>query len=243
MGEYSPHANSGRRRFAPKLLPTVTTLAAVAAFTALGVWQLGRAAEKRALLDDYRRAGAAVELRRLPSGAPRFQRVTAAGHYDAARQFLHDNRVHDGVPGVDVLTPLVLMDGSAVLVNRGWLPLDLSRRDLPEIAVGGERRGVNGFIDDLPRTPIELPVRTARDWPKLVQYPRMKELETLLGRELHPRVLLLDPSEPDGYVREWQPPGAPPSRHVAYAAQWFAFAAAAVIIWIVMSRPRQESAP
>lgn len=230
----------GRRRFAPRPWPTAAMAAAVALFTALGLWQLDRAEEKRARLAEFERAGAAVDLRRLADEAPRFQRVTARGYYDATHQFLHDNRVHEGMPGVHVLTPLVLTDGSAVLVNRGWLPLEPARRTLPAVAVGTEPRQVSGLIDDLPRTPIELAARMGQGWPKLVQYPRLKELSSLLDRDLHPRVLLLDPWEPDGYVRAWRPPGAPPARHVAYAVQWFAFAFAAIAIWIVMSRQRGE---
>lgn len=235
--------SSGRRRFAPRYWPTLAMAAGVAIFIALGVKQLDRAAEKRAHLAEFTRAGTAIELTRLPADMPRFQRVTARGHYDATHQFLHDNRVHENVPGVHVLTPLVLADGSAVLVNRGWLPLDLARRKLPAVGVGSEPRTLSGLIDDLPRTPIELPARSGSGWPKLVQYPRMQALAALLDRELRPRVILLDPWEPDGYVRDWQPPGAPPARHVAYAVQWFAFAAAAIVIWIVMSRPRAGHSP
>jgi cytochrome oxidase assembly protein ShyY1 len=40
--------------------------------------------------------------------------------------------------------------------------------------------------------------------------------------------VLLDPGEPDGYLRQWQPPGFPPVRHIAYAVQWFSLAAALV---------------
>jgi surfeit locus 1 family protein len=233
----------GRRRFAPRLRPTIAMVAGVAVFTALGVWQLDRAEQKRERLAEFERAGSAIELRRLPADAPRFQRVTARGHYDAAHQFLHDNRVHEGVPGVHVLTPLVLSDGAALLVNRGWLALEPARRHLPAVAVGTGPRTVSGLIDDLPRTPIELPARSGSGWPKLVQYPRTQALAALLDRELHPRILLLDSWEPDGYVRDWQPPGAPPARHVGYAVQWFAFAVLAIAIWIVMSRRREERSP
>lgn len=241
MSEYSPQPAEGRPRFAPRLLPTVAMAAAAAVFCALGVWQLDRAGEKRELASAFDRAGAAIELRRLPQDAPRYQRVAARGTYDALHQFLIDNRVHAGQPGVHVLTPLVLADGSAVLVNRGWLPLEPSRRTLPAVAVDGEPRLVSGRIDELPRTPIELPARISGDWPKLMQYPRIEELAALLGRELHSRIVLLDSWEPDGYVREWAAPGVPPARHLAYAVQWFALAALAVVIWIVMSRRRPET--
>jgi len=63
----------------------------------------------------------------------------------------------------------------------------------------------------------------------------MPQLAAVLGRRLEPRILLLDPGAPDGYLREWQPPGLPPLRHWSYALQWWAFAVAAVVIWFVLS--------
>jgi surfeit locus 1 family protein len=239
MPEYSP-VTRPRARFAPRLLPTLAMLAAVVLFALLGRWQLGRADEKRALQEEFARAGPAVELRKLPEDAPRFQRVSARGHYDAAHQFLLDNRMYGGRPGMQVLTPLVLADGSAVIVNRGWLPHGASRRRLPAVPVGGELREVAGRIDRLPRPPVELEARSPEAWPKLVQYPKMHELAALLERELHPRMILLDPWEPDGYARDWTPPGSPPARNLAYAVQWFAFSLVSIGIWIAVSRRRPE---
>jgi len=238
MREYSPVLNQGRSRYIPRPLATVATLGAVLVFIALGEWQLGRAAEKRALAASFTGAGPALEWRKLPADAPRFQRVTARGHYDPDRQFLLDNVSHAGRPGVQVLTPLVLGDGSAVLVNRGWLPFGATRQDLPAVTVTGESRSVAGHLDELPRPAIELEAAPATGWPRLVQFPRVEELSSLLGRELDSRIILLDPAEPDGYVREWVVPGTTAERHVGYAVQWFAFAALAVAIWFVLGLRR-----
>ncbi len=202
---------------------------------ALGCWQLGRAAEKRALAAAFATAAAPE---RLPPGAvllPRYRPVIAQGRYDSAHQFLLDNMTHGGRAGVQVLTPLVLADGRAVLVNRGWLPLGATRDALPEVEVPADDRGINGRIDHLPRPGIELASETPAGWPKLVSFPRMEQLGAALGHELHPQLILLDPASPDGYTRDWRPAGLGPERHLAYAAQWFALAATAVVIWIVLA--------
>jgi surfeit locus 1 family protein len=133
-----------------------------------------------------------------------------------------------------VLTPLVLDDGSAVIVNRGWLPFGATRQDLPPVNVDGEKRTVTGRIDELPRPGIWLKPPPAAGWPRLVQYPRMEDLSAALGRELAPRQVLLDPGVPDGYVRNWTLPGTAPDRHLGYAVQWFALAALAGAIWLVL---------
>jgi surfeit locus 1 family protein len=51
-------------------------------------------------------------------------------------------------------------------------------------------------------------------------------------------LVLLDPGEPDGYVRDWSPPGFPPIRHIGYAVQWFALALTLFILWVVTNLRR-----
>lgn len=238
MRKYSPVMNSGRLRFRPRLPATLATVAAVAVFAALGNWQLDRAAEKRALALDFSQGGAALLLPPADDGLPRYQRVHARGQYDPDHQVLLDNMSHAGTAGVQVLTPLLLADGSAVLVNRGWLPLAGTREVLPDISVAAELREVVGRLDPLPRPGIELQSAPPAGWPKLMNYPRVEELSALLRRELRSRTILLDPAEPDGYVRDWQPPGMGSDRHLGYAVQWFAFAATAIAIWIALNLRR-----
>ncbi len=236
MGEYIPVLKRVRSsRFSPRWLPSLATAAAVLLFVALGVWQLGRAEEKRVLAAGMTASGPPLEWRLLPPGAPRYQRVSLRGHYDPEHQFLLDNRSHESVAGVEVLTPFILDNGSVVIVNRGWLPFGATRQDLPEIAVDGDRRTVVGRIDELPRPGIWLKAPPASGWPRLVQYPRMEELSAALDRELAPRQVLLDPAVPDGYVRAWTVTGTPADRHLGYAVQWFAFATLAGAIWFVLS--------
>ena len=233
----------GRRfRFAPRPGPTLLTVAAAALFATLGMWQLGRAAGKRALAADFAAAGPALPLTRAVGDAPRYQRVTARGHYDADHQFLLDNRIRDGVAGVEVLTPLVLADGSAILVNRGWLPIAPDRARLPDVSVPAEERSVIGRLDALPRPGIELASPPPSGWPRLVSFPKMPELAGMLRRTLRDEQILLDASDPDGYAREWRPPGTTAERHLGYAVQWFAFAATAVAIWIAVGLRRAGEA-
>lgn len=238
MAKYSPVTNQGRWRFAPRAPATVATVAAVSAFVALGCWQLDRGAEKRALAADFQSAGPAIELPPAGGALPRYQRVVARGSYDAGHQFLLDNRIRAGVAGVEVLTPLLLADGSAVLVNRGWLPFGSDRNRLPAVSVGPEARLVAGRFSELPRAPVELPAPQSARWPRLVNYPQDAELAAMLGRELRPGMILLDPAEPDGYDRDWRLAGTTPERHLGYAVQWFALAATAAAIWLALSLRR-----
>ena len=94
----------------------------------LGVWQLSRLHERQAL-------NAAIQSQRARSpltvtetllrddlDALVQRRVTAAGTFDFERQVVVWLRPLNGVPGVHVVTPLMVDDSLAVLVERAWLP-------------------------------------------------------------------------------------------------------------------------
>jgi cytochrome oxidase assembly protein ShyY1 len=68
----------------------------------------------------------------------------------------------------------------------------------------------------------------------------MNQLAAALGRKLERRIVLLDPSARFGYVRVWQPPGMLPVKNLAYAFQWWGFAATLNIIWGGLSAPKPK---
>ena len=216
----------------------------VAAFVQLGRWQWHRAAEKQAL-DARFRAGSEqlIDLGTSSTLAlPRYQRVRARGRFDGAHQFLLDNQSHNGHAGIEALTPLRLEDGRTLLVNRGWVPWQTMRSQLPQVALqASEPVVITGRLDELPVVGLALghaaPPEDA-SWPKLTSFPRMPELAEALGKPLESRQLLLDAGEPDGYVRDWQVSGLGATRHMAYALQWWAFAALAVVLYLVLNLRR-----
>jgi surfeit locus 1 family protein len=239
--EYSVQLGLADRRFAPRLPWTLLAVLGIAIFVSLGRWQLHRAEEKRALYAGFAAgAGAAVALPENDRPVERYQRVTARGHYDASRQFLLDNMTHDGVPGFHVLTPLVQYDLRVVVVDRGFVPLAGSRSNLPDIPVDEGERSVTGRADNLPQAAVSLKATPAPGWPRIVSFPRMAEIADALDARTYPQVLLLDADQADGFLRDWQPPGMPPDRHVAYAVQWFGLAATVFVTWVVLSFGNRE---
>jgi surfeit locus 1 family protein len=226
------------RTFAPSVAATLATLLGVALLAALGGWQLDRARQQRAQLESFARPAAQPQA--LPpadaaGSLARYAHVRLAGHYLPERQFLLDNMIHAGVAGVRVLTPFVTDGGATVLVDRGWLPLGPSRARLPPVAVGGEARVLSGRLDALPRPGVELAGGDGGGWPRVVGFPTLAELARALGAPLYPRIVLLDPGERDGYLREWRPGGLPPERHVGYAVQWYALALTLLVAYLIVS--------
>jgi len=234
--------NFGRTRWSATWPMTLLTACAVLLFVDLGRWQWHRAEQKRALAAAFALGTRAVQplAGQRAADLPRYAQVQANGRYDTAHQFLLDNMPQDGRTGYEVLTPLELTDGRVLIVNRGWVPMPTSRRELPDIGFdASSAESVRGRLDDLPRPGIELghvPPATAAAWPKVTSFPTMADLSTALGRPLEGRQLLLNPDAPHGYARDWQPSGLTPERHLSYAAQWWTFAALALVLYAVLNR-------
>jgi surfeit locus 1 family protein len=219
------------------------TAAAVALFGRLGWWQLDKGQRKEAMAAGPQQRSAEPEIVSARHAAPQgleVRRATARGHYLADQQLLLDGQSNRQRPGYRVWTPLVLADGAAVLVDRGWIPQDRSGFDgsAPDGALA-----VAGAWRSLPQPGVRLagtvncPAR--KQFPAVVLYPVPADLECLLGRPVVGGLLLLDADAPGGFVREWSDFGFPPARHYAYAFQWFALAAAALVLFFVVNRKRR----
>jgi len=231
------------RVFRPSLLPTLVMLPLLALLLWLGQWQWNRAAEKQALLDHWASQAlvAPVALPTAPDGnttaTAQFQRVFASGAYLPGSQVLLDNQTHGGKAGYRVLTSLLLADGSALMVDRGWVPLPDNARDrLPNVAVSSANRRVQGRLDHFRQAALREatgPVSPVPDnLPRVMNYPDSAAVSAAIGRPVYPLVLLLDGAEPEGFVREDAPTlSFGPERHLGYAIQWWALAVTLVLLW------------
>ena len=216
----------------------------IALLISLGRWQLRRADEKRVLFDSFA-AGTDVtrQIDVATPGVPRYQHIEASGHYDQARQILIDNMVNAEQAGYFVITPFALTGGGWVLVNRGWVPLGASRADRPAIPVSGDTRRIRGRADHMPSPGIQMGTKAelAPPYPVVAGFPSHADIAQLLRESSWTPatdLVLLDPGEPDGYVRNWTAPGFPPMRHIGYAVHWFALALTLFVIYIVTNLRR-----
>lgn len=234
----------GSRIFAPSLIATLLAFVLIGLLVSLGRWQLRRAEEKRALFDSF--AAGADATRTIDLLTPplrRYQHVAADGHYDQTRQVLIDNMMNGERVGYFVITPFALTGGGWVLVNRGWVPLGRSRAERPAIPAPGDPRQIHGRADHLPSPGIQMGTRLplAPPYPVVAGFPSRREIADLLGESSFTAatdLVLLDPGEADGYVRNWTAPGFPPLRHIGYAVQWFAMALTVAILYIVVNLRR-----
>jgi len=231
----------GSIEFSPSRWPSLITLLMFGVLMSLGFWQLDRAERKQVLLDEFQDGGGRAPFRldeKIGSFDDlQYQFASATGSYDTKRQFLHDNRTHNGSAGYEVLTPLRLVGSDlALLVNRGWIPLGVSRDQLPELPVPEGEREVVGRIKHASLEGFRLGDEELRQgWPYRIQHIDTDGLGDELGYRLMPVVLLLEPDESDGFLREWHPMTFGPERNLGYAVQWFGLALALAIIYLAVN--------
>lgn len=199
--------------FRPRFWTLALAAAACAAGIALGNWQAGRAAEKRAL------------------GA-RLERVAVEGEFVPNYTVYLDNKTRRGVPGYEIVTPLKLRgSASHVLVNRGWVAAGATRAALPEVPTpAGEVRIEGLALERLARVlSPEKGSGTVRQTLDVEAYAA----ET--GLRLEPRVIEQHSPLPDRLERDWPRHDAGIEKHQAYALQWYSLAALAVVLAIALS--------
>jgi Uncharacterized conserved protein len=237
-----------KRHFRPPVWAWLLAAFGLAAFLALGFWQLQRAQEKKQLIRSFE-AAAAQHPRQLAAGAHQqpglhFVAAQAQGVY-LHRQILLAGQSHGDDPGYDVLTPLRLDDGAVLLVNRGFVAGTPMSGSLPTPAIPDGRQQVHGLWRPLPKPALQLgPTDSChhqRPWPRLLTYPTDADLRCLYGAQLLPGELLLAPGVQGGFVRDWHPSfGVSPQRHYAYAAQWFTFAITLIVLFLVLNLKKRS---
>ena len=234
---------SARRWQRPSWFAVVLTLAGIALFLRLGVWQLDRAGEAQRLLAAFDAAPKAAfedfaAMRAAPP-ADRFPHVRVSGQFLADRGYLRDEQIRDGKLGVEAYAVFAPSGSNELLlVDRGWTAWSHARGTQPELPPPAQgETTLAGVYAPFPGSGIRvggnaLSRQTA--WPKLTLAIDAQEIAADLNRPLLPRVLLLDADGASGFVRSWTPSLMPPERHRGYAVQWFAFAVAAIVIFVLL---------
>lgn len=215
----------------------------------LGFWQLSRAEEKQFFLNKQAQytAEERLSLSSLIDLAPdsiRFRKIELTGEYDFEHQFLIDNQILNGRVGYFVMTPLKLtinnvISGQSVLVNRGWVELNKDRAILPNVTMNIVNAEIKGRINHFPSVGIKLAGAEipTEGWPSVVQVVDVNVLAEKIGYSLLPFQVELDPSENDGYQRQWKTfVNMPPEKHFAYAIQWFGLAITLTLLFFWMSK-------
>ncbi|WP_308422167.1 SURF1 family protein [Dyella nitratireducens] len=234
----------------PAWWSVLLTLVGVLVFVRLGVWQLHRAQYKDELLRRYAAAaGAPAQAFDKVADQPpmdAYPRVRVQGCYRVDRLYLLDNPKHDSMGGVEVYAPFQ-PDGQSkwLLVDLGFLPGNGTDKAPQLPALPTDAQSLQGIYQPPPGAGLELggnALTRQTQWPKTSVYMDLDQVAADLHVTLYPRVLVLDADPSAIFVRvhTLDLSSMPPARHRAYAFQWFTFAIAAVIIFIVLHRKRRN---
>lgn len=236
----------GRQRW----LVLAVALLGVAVTFSLGLWQLGRAAEKtawhqartaqaqkpvldgRSLLADWQQDGWQAEMLH--------RRMVLTGQWVADHTVYLDNRQMNAKPGFFVLTPLKLEGlDITVLVQRGWAQRSFTDRTaLPSVDTPAGRVEVAGHLAPWPSRLYDFggeekgPIRQNLDWHAF-------QRET--GLDVPHLTLLQSGAASDGLLREWPAVASGVEKHHGYAFQWFGLSAliALLYVWFQIVQPRR----
>jgi cytochrome oxidase assembly protein ShyY1 len=212
----------------------------------LGFWQLRR-------LDERQAFNATIEARYDEPAVPidalvpldltaddpeldevEWRPVTASGTYLPDEVFFVVNRSQSGRAGRNVVVPLRLDDGRILVVNRGFVPLAADVPGVPadqvrlvgrvrtsqDRALGQLADPADGELEevqriDLPRLAPQLPGDVVPVYVDLVRS---------------------DPAEAGQFPEPVAAPSLGEGSHLSYAVQWFIFATAVAVGWVLAVR-------
>jgi surfeit locus 1 family protein len=230
-------------QFKPKLWLSIVTILALILFVKLGLWQLSRADEKdaRHISLEYYAQQPAVTIPSILVNLEDYQyrQVEIRGYFNSEYSIFLDNKLHQGVAGYHVLTPLQLENSSMnVMVNRGWVSGGGDRSQLPEVITPEDRVEISGFIVAPTIKALSLSDEQVIDkvWQNFdLDIYRLKTKLTL-----QPLLLLQQDNKiDDGLVRQWDKPESGSAKNLGYAFQWFSLAVATLIIYLVLNVKRK----
>ncbi|MEV5960671.1 SURF1 family protein [Kribbella sp. NPDC051952] len=216
-------------------------LAIAGVMTAMGVWQLDVYQSKTAAATAKRAEGSPVALQSLFSideGLPSKavgRRVTVAGTWGpAADQVLITDRRQGSADGLWVVSPVMLPGGGAIMVIRGWVP---SATD-PAVAAPKGPVQLSGSIVASEAEDSSDDAAKGRTLSSL----RIPTIVHLVNYRVYDAFVIqssLDSGVVPSPVPAVVPPPSPPTDHaglrnIAYAFQWWVFAAFTLWMWAKM---------
>lgn len=245
-----------RISFRFRWIPFVAALLAAVLGVSLGEWQRGRAVQKESIAAaiQSRSALAPMRLKAAPADgidSLEYRRVILRGSFLADWPVYLDNRPYGGRGGFYLAMPFSLVDGGVVLVLRGWLPRDPRERTRVPLV-------------HTPTGEIEIEGRIRRDAGQVLQLGKPEKLQPgAIVQNLTPSEWSAASGQPalpfiieqtgmpgtaesglaggPALVRDWPQPSFGADKHRAYAFQWYALAATALLFFLATGIRRGTS--
>lgn len=226
------------RRFKPHWTMILLAVLAMALFLRLGFWQLDRAHEKKQMI-----ALTKAFSRQAPTDwsfeqalPAHYQSLRVEGHFLPAVLLL-DNQHYQHEFGYDVVSPLMLANGKVVLVDRGFVAGDVTRRLFPatETPLGLVRMTGSAYYPSEKTWLLGQVLEKKNADLAIMEQFDTQHISQFLHKSVYPFIIRLDKHAAHGFVREWPVVAMAPQRHYGYALQWFAIALVILILFIALN--------
>ena len=239
----------GRYAFAvrPKwIVGHLLAVVAIVVFVAMGFWQLRRLADRQAF-NELLTERATATARPLVEVMGEFdtqedlelRSVEITGGYVPAEELILLARSHNGLSGHHVLTPLYLEDGSAVIIDRGWVGIDLDRPGLAEFAPPGGDVTVSGVLRKTETRGSFGPIDPASGTLERVARVDLDRIDQQVAADLLPvyvQLLSQQPEQEGGLPITVPLPAPSEGPHRGYAVQWFLFTGVVIVGYPILLR-------
>jgi surfeit locus 1 family protein len=223
------------------LIAHVVIVGLAAGFGFLGLWQLDRHSQRieENRIGGERMALAPIELDRLLDSEPlqrlEFRRVTVTGAFMPEDEVLVRSQVHLGTAGFHVITPLATEDGRGVLVNRGWVPFTLGTTPVVEAPPPDGVVTIEGWVRMSQQRPaagvVENPGRLT-----IISRVDVERLREQTPLDLAPVYVVMSGTRGELPEPLREPRFDDNGPHLAYAIQWFGFAAVGLVGYVFLLR-------
>lgn len=225
---------------------------AIVVFISMGFWQLRRLDERQdfnARLLSRTTAGEVTLDEALTEFGPdqdelELRVVVAEGTYRPAEEVILLARSLNGFSGHHVLTPLYLDEGRAVLVDRGWVPIDLDEPGMNESAPAQLDATVYGVLRKTETRGSFGPTIPAEGVVNQVPRVDVERLDAQVDGDLemvYIQLLKQDPASATRYPTLVRLPEPSEGPHLGYAVQWFLFAAVTAVGYPILLRRTSET--
>jgi surfeit locus 1 family protein len=218
-------------------MATVAVMAIATLFVNLGLWQLDRHRERvlenqikqQRLMSDVMELSILLDAVGDDLGSLEYRRTKVSGVFDPDHEVLLRGQVESGSPGFDVITPLLLDDGTTLLVDRGWVPLAF---DTPPVRDGAPPDGpfeVEGILRLTQQRPAIGPTEPSGMLDQIARVD-LDRLSQQFGSLLPVWLEITEDDPAAGPLRRGPAPDvSDDGPHLEYAVQWFAFALVGIV--------------
>lgn len=226
---------------------TLAVILIVAGLTRLGLWQLDRRIQKielnQRMAARWQSAPFDLNQEALPTDLAdlQFRRIQVTGTFDYAQQIAIKGVNRNQLPGVALVTPLVMADGRAVLVVRGWVSSDKAKPEQwGEFDEAQAQATVVGLMrEDQPLPGAPQPTAPQKEWFRVdltalqaqMPYPLLPAFVEMLAEPNRSAMVLP--------IRADEPAPYDEFMHLSYAAQWFIFALIGAFGYLMFVRQQE----